>query len=455
MNNKDEQQREIGTAPLGPLLLKFCLPAIIAMTATSLYNLADSIFIGQGVGSLGLAGLTVCFPLMNLSAAFGAMVGIGAGSVIAIKLGQRELEVAEHTLGNVVLLNVIIGTLFAVVALLFLDPILRFFGASDAILPYGREYMTTLLYGNVLTHLYFGLNDTVRSSGYPRRAMMATLSAVCINVLFDYILIVRLGFGIRGAAVATLLAQSVGFIVVISHLSRSSSVIHFRRDIFRWRTKIARGIISIGCAPFFTNVCACLVVLLINRGLVDYGGDSYIAAYGIVNRVAFIFVMITNGINQGMQPISGYNYGAGNVERCVGVFKYAAVAGTVVMSVCFIVAEVFPRQTILWFTSDELLIDIAEHAMRISLLMAAFGGFHIVSIGFMMSLGQAMKATFLSLSRQLLFLVPLLLCLPPFFGADGVWFSMPIADAAADVAAVILVISQIRKLRDRKNVQLP
>ncbi len=444
----DSRQRLLATAPIGKLLLQFCLPAIIAMTATSLYNIVDSVFIGRGVGPDGLTGLTVCFPLMNLSGAFGAMVGVGAGSVIAMKLGQRDIDVAQYTLGNVVILNVVIGTLFAAVSLFFLDPILMFFGASERILPFARSYMLVLLYGNVLTHLYLGLNDTVRSSGYPGKAMAATLTAVLINVFFDYMLIIVFDLGIRGAAIATLMAQAVAFCIVISHLSDSKSVIHFRRDIFKFRPRIAKGIISIGCAPFFTNACACLVVLLINNGLKDYGGDYYIAAYGIVNRIAFIFVMITNGINQGMQPISGYNYGAGHPDRSIAVFKYAAVAGTLVMTLCFVIAELFPRVAIGLFTTETELIDIATHAMRIILMMAALGGFHIVSIGFMMSLGKAQHATFLSLTRQLLFLVPCLVVLPRYFGTDGVWYSMPVADLAADLAAVVLVIMTLRQLKN-------
>lgn len=444
-------QERLGKDPLGKLLMGYALPSIIAMTATSLYNMVDSIFIGQAEGPLGLAGLTVTFPLMNLSSAFGAMVGVGAGTIVAMKLGQREVEVAEKTLGNVVILNVVIGALFAIAALTFLDPILYFFGASDNSLPYARAYMEVLLVGNVLTHLYLGLNDVVRSSGYPRKAMVATLTAVVVNVLFDYVFIVVFGWGIRGAAFATLLAQFCAFLVVVRHLSQPSSFIHFKRGIFRWEGRIARQIVGIGSAPFFTNCCACLVVLLINNGLKDYGGDNYISAYGIANRVAFIFVMVTNGINQGMQPISGFNYGAGQVDRTVRVYRYAVCGGVAVMTLGFALGEFLPDLVTRMFTSDAELLGITRHALRVVFLLFPLVGFQIVTVGFMMSLGQARKAILLSLSRQLLCLVPLLVVLPRHVGVEGIWMAMPISDGIAVVVSVAMAAGQLRVLRRGRN----
>ena len=446
----NSRQLALGTKPIGRLLMEYALPSIVAMTATSLYNMVDSIFIGQWCGPMAIAGLAVTFPLMNLSAAFGAMVGVGAGTVVSVKLGQKDIESAENTLGNVVLLNTVIGTIFAVVSLLFLDPILLFFGASDATLPFAREYMRVLLYGNVLTHLYLGLNDVVRSSGYPRKAMLATLSAVVVNCLFDVIFIKVLGLGIAGAAMATLLAQGVAFCVVVHHLTRSTTYIRFKRGIFKWRTKIAKGIISIGSAPFFTNCCACLVVLLINNGLKEHGGDLYIGAYGIVNRIAFVFVMVTNGFNQGMQPIAGYNYGAGNFARSIKVFKFTAMVGVATTSLCLLMALFCPRMAVGLFTDDSELVGISVRAMRFMVAMFPIVGFQIVAVGFLMAMGKAQKAIFLSLTRQLLFLIPFLVFLPRHYGADGVWVSMPLADAISSVLAAILVIMQIRQLRADK-----
>ncbi len=442
-----EKQERLGKAPLGKLLVEFALPSIIAMTATSLYNMVDSIFIGKMIGPLGLAGLTVTFPLMNLSGAFGAMVGVGAGSLIAVKIGQREVDTAEYTLGNVVNLNVVIGILFAVVALVFLDPILLFFGASENTLPYARDYLSVLLYGNVLTHLYLGLNDVVRSSGYPRKAMLATLTAVLINVLFDYVFIVVLGWGIRGAAFATLLAQFMAFCVVFHHLTRPSSFIRFKRGIFTWRPKIVKAILGIGLAPFCTNCCACLVVLLINNGLLSYGGDTYIGAFGIVNRISFIFVMVTQGICQGMQPIAGFNYGAGLINRSLRVYKYACIGGMMVMTCGFLIAEICPSFVTGLFTSDPDLMSVADKALRIVLVAFPIVGFQIVTAGFMMALGKAPQAIVMSLSRQLICLAPLVVLLPMACGVSGVWIAMPVSDAFATIVAVFMAFYQVRRLK--------
>ena len=446
-----EKQERLGKAPLGRLLVDFALPAVIAMTAVSLYNIADSVFIGRAIGSLGLAGLTVTFPLMNLSGAFGAMVGIGAGSLIAVKIGQRDVETAEHTLGNVVLLNIVIGSIFAAASLVWLDPILRFFGASDNSLPYAHDYMVVLLWGNVLTHLYFGLNEVVRSSGYPGRAMAATLTAVCVNVLFDYVFIVLLGWGIRGAAFATLLAQAVALGVVASHLFSRGAFIRFRRGIFGWRPRIVKSILGVGLSPFCTNSCACLVVLLINNSLVGYGGDCYVSAFGIANRVAFIFVMVAQGICQGMQPIAGFNYGAELYGRTLRVYKFAIVGGMSVMSVGFLLAEVCPSAVAGLFTSDSELIAVTTRALRIVLAAFAIVGFQIVTSGFMMALRKAPQAIVMSLSRQLLCLAPLIVILPRYFGVDGVWYAMPVSDVFATLVAVVLSCRQVRKLRQARG----
>lgn len=442
-----EKQERLGKASIGRLLVEFALPSIIAMTAVSLYNVVDSVFIGRVIGPVALAGLTVTFPFMNLSAAFGAMVGVGAGSLVAVKIGQRDVATAEHTLGNVVLLNVLIGTLFAAVSLVFLDPVLRFFGASDASLPFAHDYMQVLLFGNVLTHLYLGLNDVVRSSGYPGRAMAATLTAVSVNVLFDYVFISVLGLGIRGAALATLLAQLVALCVVVSHLFSSRSFLRFKRGIFGWRPHIVKSIIGVGLSPFFTNACACLVVLLINNSLSEYGGDSYIGAFGIVNRVSFIFVMVAQGICQGMQPIAGFNFGAGDYGRVLRVYKFAVVGGMSVMTVGFLLAELCPGAVSALFTSDDELTAITSHALRIALAAFEIVGFQIITVGLMMAMRKAGQAIIMSLSRQLLCLAPLIVVLPSFFGVDGVWYAMPLSDAFATLVAVVVSFRQVRRLR--------
>ncbi len=443
----NSRQLALGRDNLRKLLVQYAMPSIIAMTATSLYNMVDSIFIGRGCGPLAIAGLSVTFPLMNLSAAFGAMVGIGSSTVISVKLGQKDKDGAEQALGNVVLLNVVIGVVFMALTLLFLDPILTFFGASENTLPYAREYMQILLWGNVLTHLYLGLNDTVRASGYPQRAMTATLVAVAINTVFDYIFIMVMGLGIAGAAIGTLCAQFVAFCFIMWHYHRADTYLKFRSDIFRFRRKIVKAILSIGAAPFALNTCACLVVLLINNGLKDFGGDYYVGAYGIANRVVFIFVMVSMGINQGMQPIVGYNYGAGQLHRSVKTYKFAAICASLVTTLCFVLCQFAPTPVVRLFTTDAELIEITSHALRLMTAVFPLVGFQIVSSGLFMSLGLAGKATFIAVTRQLLFLIPFLLILPKYWGTDGIWISLPLADAVSIAVVGIMVYLQLRKFK--------
>ncbi len=299
----------LGTEPIGKLLTKFAIPSIIAMTASSLYNMTDSIFIGHGVGPLGIAGLALTFPLMNLAAAFGSLVGVGASTLVSVKLGQKDYDGANHVLGNVFTLNLIMGIAFSVVFLILLKPILYFFGASEQTLPYAKEYMEVILCGNVITHMYLGLNAVLRSSGFPQMAMSATLLSVVINCVLNPLFIFVLGWGIKGAAWATVLSQGISLSGQLIHFARPSQLLHFRKGIYRLRGEIVRGIFSIGMSPFLMNMCSCLVVLLINLGLKEHGGDMAIGAYGIVNRISFLFVMIIMGFNQGMQPIAGYNFG--------------------------------------------------------------------------------------------------------------------------------------------------
>lgn len=445
----NSRQMALGTEPIGKLLLRFATPAIIAMTASSLYNMVDSIFIGNGpnCGPLAIAGLATTFPLMNLSAAFGAMVGIGAGSVIAVKMGQRDIESAEKAMGNVILLNIIIGSLFMAFSLMFLDPILMFFGASENTLPYAREYMSVLLWGNVLTHLYLGLNDVVRSSGYPKRAMAATLTSVFVNVIFNYLFIFVFEMGIAGAAAGTLCSQFVALCMQIYHFTRPDTFLKFRRRAFVFRKKIAFSILSIGCAPFITNSCACIVVMLINNGLQQYGGDMYVGAYGIANRILFVFFMVVGGLNQGMQPICGYNYGAGQVKRSLRAFKLTILCAISVMCFAWILCQSIPEFIVSWFTTDQELIDIACHALRIMICVSPCIGFQVVTIGLFTSFGMAQKSIFISLTRQLLFLIPFLIILPKYFGTEGVWYSMPMADITACILAIVLVLRLRKKFR--------
>lgn len=443
---------ELGTKPVGQLLMRYAVPAIIAMTASSLYNMVDSIFIGQGVGAMAISGLAITFPLMNLSTAFGAGVGVGASSLLSVKLGQKDYGAAQNILGNTVMLNIITGISFSIISLLFLEPILMFFGASVQTLPYAKDYMEIILCGNVITHLYFGLNALQRAAGKPQLSMYMTIFTVILNAILDPIFIWPLGLGIRGAAYATVLSQLFALIWQVVMFSNKAEFIHFKRGIYRLKSLLVKNIIGIGMSPFSMNVCACFVVIIINNSLVDNGGDMAVGAYGIINRIAFIFVMITIGVNQGMQPIAGYNYGAMKFDRMMRVLKYAVICGTCVTTVGFIVGQFFPEQCVRLFTSDETLISLSVHAMRLTTVSFPIIGFQMVVANFFQSIGKAKVSVFLSLSRQLVFLIPMLLVLPTLYGVDGVWYSMPVADTISALVTAIIMYLFMRKINKQKTI---
>lgn len=439
----------LGTEPVRKLLTQYAIPAIIAMTASSLYNIADSIFIGQGVGAMAIAGLALTFPLMNLAAAFGSLVGVGASTLVSVKLGQKDYEGANNVLGNVLVLNVVMGLLFSVVFLMFLDPVLYFFGASEQTLPYAKDYMRVVLYGNVVTHMYLGLNSVLRSSGFPRMAMYATLLSVVINCVLNPIFIFWLGWGIKGAAWATVISQVISLTGQLIHFSRPTQLLHFRKGIYHLIKDLVDGIFSIGLSPFLMNMCSCLIVLLINLGLKEHGGDIAIGAYGIVNRVVFLFIMIILGFNQGMQPIAGYNYGARQFDRVFEVTKQTTFCAVAVASTGFIICELFPEIVVIMFTRDEALIDVAVKGLRIVFAVFPIVGFQMVATNFFMSIGKSKMAIFLSLTRQMIFLIPALLILPKLIGTPGVWGSIPLADLTASIVTAIVLFRQFKNFKHK------
>jgi len=442
---------ELGTQPVGKLLMQYAIPAIIAMTASSLYNIVDSIFIGQGVGPLAISGLAVTFPFMNLGAAFGAMVGVGASTLISVKLGQRDYSTAQVVLGNVVTLNTIIGVVYTFVCLMFLDPILYFFGASADTIVYARDFMEVILLGNIFTHMYLGLNAVLRASGHPQKAMYATINTVIINTILAPIFIYGFEWGIRGAAIATVIAQIVSLIWQFKILTDKNELLHLRRGIYHLQGKIVKNMIAIGLSPFCMNVASCFIVIFINQGLKEYDGDLAIGAYGIVNRLMFICVMIVMGITQGMQPIAGYNYGAQQYHRVNEVLKLAIWGATAVTTFTFLVGELVPELTVSIFTTDEGLISRAAEGFRIAVLVFPIVGFQMVTSNFFQSIGMANKAIFLSLTRQLLFLLPCLIILPTFMGASGIWWSMPASDMAASIVAAILLYKQFQEFKTQNS----
>lgn len=430
---------ELGTERVSVLLRKYAVPAIIAMTASSLYNIVDSIFIGQGVGPYAISGFAITFPFMNLAAAFGSLIGVGASTLSSVLLGQRDYDNARKVLGNVVVLNFIIGGLFTILSLAFLDPILYFFGASDNTITYAKEYMVIILAGNIVTHMYLGLNALLRSSGHPKQAMSATMLTVVLNCILDPIFIFVFDMGIAGAAWATVLSQMVALIWLLRIFSNKEELIHFQRGIFRLQKKIVMDSLAIGLAPFLMNSVSCFVVIFINRQLLKYGGDLSVGAYGIVNRYVFLFMMIVMGFTQGMQPIAGYNYGARQYDRVKEVLMRTIKWAMLIMTTSFVVGQLIPRTVVSAFTSDPDLIEKAAHGVRIIVLAFPVIGINLVTSNFFQSIGKPKRSIFLSLSRQLIFLTPLLYVLPIFMGEKGVWWSFAISDIISTVVACLLL----------------
>lgn len=446
---------ELGTEKIGKLLKMYAVPGIIAQTAASLYNMVDSIYIGHipGVGSAAISGLAVTFPLMNLATAMGTLVGVGATTLISVLLGQKNYDTARRVLSNVLSLNLIIGALFSGVTLAFLDPILRFFGASDVTLPFARDYMLIILIGNVFTHLYFGFNGLIRASGHPKTAMGLTLFTVISNAVLDPVFIFVFEMGIRGAALATVICQMAALVYTMKFFLDKKNLLHFPKPMFQIDWRIAGQSLAIGLGPFLMNSAACLVALFINQQLGKYGGDLAIGAYGIVNRLTMLFIMICMGFNQGLQPIAGYNYGARQYHRVKEVFMLTAKWETLVTSLCFLMAELIPELAVSLFTNDPEMITMASKALSIMCAGTALVGFSITTSTLFQCLGMVKKSIFLSLSRQLIFLLPLIYSLPMWFQEKGVWMSFPIADMLSVAVAFVFVQRLFKKFDKLKDGQ--
>ena len=436
---------ELGTKPVGQLLSQYALPAIVAMTASSLYNIIDRAFLGQVVGPLAISGLAITFPFMNLSSAFGAAVGVGASTAISVKLGQKDYRTAENLLGNTVTLNLLIGFVVALICLIFLDPILRFFGASDETLPYARSFMQVILLGNMVTHMYFGMNSELRAAGKPRQAMFATLFTVVMNILLDVVFIVWWHWGIRGAALATVISQTLALCYQMKLFMNKRELLHLKKGIYKLKADLVKNIVGIGISPFLMNLCTCIIVIFMNNQFVKYGGDLTVGSYGIANAIATMFVMFVMGLNQGMQPIAGYNYGSQQLDRLLRVLNLTMLWATIIMTAGWIIGEFFPYYCVRVFTNDEQLLELSVKAIRINMLFFPIIGFQMVAGNFFQCIGKVKISIFLSLSRQLIVLLPLLYVLPLFFGVNGVWYSLPASDLTASLIAFAVMANYMRK----------
>ena len=446
MDNK-QAALELGQKPVGALLWQYALPAIVAMTASSLYNIIDRAMIGQVVGPEAIAGLGITFPLMNLSAAFGAAVGVGSSTCISVKLGQRDYKTAEHLLGNTVTLNLIIGFIFMVVFLVFLDPILRFFGASDVTLPYAREFMTVILLGNMVTHMYFGMNAVLRAAGKPRHAMYATLFTVGMNILLVVAFVWWFRLGIRGAALATITSQSLALCWQMWIFSNPKELLHLKRGIYKLKKDLVRNIISIGVSPFLMNATSCVIVIFMNNQFVRYGGDMAVGAYSIANSVVMVFLMFVMGMNQGMQPIVGYNYGAEKYDRMFRCLWLTIACATAILLVGWTLSMLFPQYIARIFSTDPTLLALSARGIKIDMLVFFVVGSQAAITHFFQSIGKVKVSIFLSLSRQLFLLLPMAYVFPLFWDLDGVWYSMPASDFGSFAMTIPMLIWYMKKIK--------
>ncbi len=440
----------LGTLPVKKLLVQYSVPAIIASVATSLYNIVDSIFIGRGVGAMAIAGLAITFPLMNLVIAFCTLIAVGGATISSIFLGQKNYQRATDVVNNVFILCLIHSFIFGGITLLFLDEILLFFGATAETLPYAKEFMQIILYGTPISYIFIGLNNLMRATGYPKKAMISALLSVAVNVVLAPLFIFVFGWGIKGAAGATICGQFAAFVWVMVHFMSPKSFVHFQLKGHWFTGKIISSIYAIGLSPFLMNVCACIVVIFINKALLDYGasaGNLAVGAYGIINRTAMFFVMIVFGVTQGMQPIVGYNYGAGHIDRVTQTLKIAILLGVSITTSGCLITEFFPDTVSSLFTIERTLIEIAKRGFHIYFLCFPLVGAQIVIQNFFQSVGRPKISIFLSLTRQLIFLIPLLILAPRWFGIDGVWGAMTGSDFLAFIVAIITLFFQIRHLR--------
>ena len=441
----------LGTEKIGKLLISYALPSIVASTVMSVFNIVDSIFIGHGVGTLGLSGLAILLPLMNMMVAFSTLVAVGGSNLMSIRLGQKEYDSANLILGNVATLSIIYAMILNIVCYIFLDKILIFSGASTHTLPYARDFMQVFLAGNIFTQLFFNLNAMLRSSGAPHKAMISTIGMVLIVIILNPFFIFKLKMGMRGSALATVLSQAIMLLYQLHHFFNKKNFIHFQKGTFRLRRNVVVRLMSIGLSPFFMNLTACIVVIIITNSLTRYGGDMAVGAYGIINRFLFFFLMIIIGLMQGMQPIVGYNYGAKSYNRAFRVLKLSIFLGTLISTTGFLFGEFMPNVITSMFTTDKELIAISISGMRIMMLAVPLLGAQIISTGFFQSIGYVKTAIFLSLLRQLILIIPALLVFPLFFGLNGIWMSVPISDTLATIISITLLIYTYRQLKKLTN----
>jgi putative MATE family efflux protein len=440
-----DRSKQLGEENIGKLLMKFSIPAIVGMLVNALYNIVDRIFIGQ-VDTLALSGVTITFPISIIIMAFGMLVGIGAAALISIRLGQQKKEEAEHILGNAFALIIIISLIVTTLGLIFLEPMLLKFGASTDTMPYAKQYITIILIGTVFQSVGFGLNNIIRAEGNPRIAMFTMLIGGILNTIMDPIFIFVFHMGTRGAAIATVISQIVNTIWVLYYFLGGKSVLKILYKNLRLDAKVVKSIFAIGMSPFSMQIAASIVTIISNKSLVKYGGDVSLGAMGAIMSIAMLVLMPIFGINQGCQPIIGYNYGAKRYDRVKHALKLAIIAATAITTTGFIIIQLFPEQLISMFSNDPALIEVGARGIKIYLFMLPVIGFQIVSSNYFQAIGKAKISIFLGLSRQVILLIPLLFILPRFFELNGVWASAPSSDIISSILTAVFLFVEIRHL---------
>lgn len=447
MSQSTAPVNKLASEKIGKLLWNYSLPAIIGTVVMSLYNIVDRIFIGQGVGPLAISGLALTFPFMNVLLAFGMLIGAGSASRISITLGQNNKEKAEKILANAVILTFLVSGIAIILSLIFMNDLLMLFGGTANTVKYAYDFMVIIVPGGIFTALYFGLNNIMRSSGYPQKAMFNILLGAIINIILDAIFIFVFDWGIQGAAIATVISYFVGTVNVAAHFFSKTSNLRFHWKYFKLEWEIVKSILSIGMSPFSMQMGASFVVIIINSTLLKYGGDFAIGAYGIINSIMMLVVMFIIGLNQGAQPIVGFNYGAGNYDRMFKTLRYTIIIASVFSVVGFIVGRFFSELSVSLFTTDDGLKQIAANALRIGVTMFPLIGFQIVIANFFQSIGKAKMSIFLSLTRQFIFLVPAIFILPLLWGLNGAWASMPLSDGLASIVSFTTFLLFYKKFK--------
>ncbi len=446
-----DRSKQLGETSIGRLLLKFSIPAIVGLLSTALYNIIDRIFVGHGVSLLAITATTVVFPIAIIILAFGLMIGIGASVSISIKLGQNNRTEAEHVLGNAFSLTIIISIIVTVFGLLFQEDLLQIFGASKEVLPLAKQFVTIILAGTLFQIIGFVFNNIIRSEGNPTMAMIIMVSGTVLNTALNPLFIFVLHLGIRGSALATVISQLITSVWMLTYFIGKNSALKFRMKYFILNIGISRQIVSIGMSAFIFQVISSVITIIFNQSLKVSGGDVAIAAMGIINSISMLILMPIFGVNQGAQPIIGYNYGAKNYDRVRKTMKLAIIAATCIATAGFIVVELFPRQILSMFSSQnaemESMLDIGTPAIRVFLMMLPFTGLPIVGSNFFQAIGKAKVAIFLSLSKQVLFQVPLLFILPHYFKLMGIWAAGPVSDLLSAVVIIFFLSYELGRNR--------